>query len=149
MQLALCLPMFSKEDLQDGELWGRARPPCQVQSCSAFISSSLKEMQERKQNGECEGSHLAVRKTWHNKDGGQCYRSTNTQPSHHQPLVLQWCELQRGVRQPHWQARTRTFPWELAEGKATAAGARGTAVIQPQGDKGLEENLGMRGERKG
>lgn len=64
MQLALCLPIFSKEDLQCRELWRRARPPCHGQSFSAFISPSLKEMQERKYNGEHEGSYLAGKKTW-------------------------------------------------------------------------------------
>lgn len=86
---------------------------------------------------------------WQDKEGGQHYQSTNTQASHYQPLAIQWCELHSRARQPHRQDRTRNFPWKLAGGKATAAGARGTGIIQTQGDKGLEENLGMRAERKG
>lgn len=53
------------------------------------------------------------------------------------------------MRQPHWQARRRTFLWELTGGKATTAGARGAMVIQTPGDKSLEENLGTRAGRKG
>lgn len=48
MQLTLHLPIFSRKDLQCGELWARTRPPCHGQSFSTFISPSLKEMQERK-----------------------------------------------------------------------------------------------------
>lgn len=56
-----------------------------------------------------------------------------------EPLVIQRSDVQSGVRQPHQQASTRAFLWELAGGKATAAGARGAAIIQTPGDKGVEE----------
>lgn len=49
----------------------------------------------------------------------QSYQSTDTQPCHYQPLVTQWWDIQSGVRQD------KNLLWELAAGKATAAGNQG------------------------
>lgn len=48
------------------------------------------------------------------RDGDHSYQSTNTQP-----LVTQWCDIQSRIRQD------KDLLWELAAGKATAAGKQG------------------------
>lgn len=98
----------------------RAFPPVQgaVQKCLNF---SFSEKETRKEIKWWMWGKLLRRKHGHlcNEDGGQSYQSTNTQPRHYQPLVTQWGDIQSGERQD------KDLPWELAAGKATAAGKQG------------------------